>query len=134
MRDDAWLVLGLIGLCFLGFFVSSWLKDTVAAPGEADIAASLQASREANPAWPWDLIDAGTLQIGMSESMVLAALGTPDSTHESVDASGSHDEWVYSRADYSSVWILRRDGIDHRHKHNYERVDFENAIVTGWLQ
>ncbi len=92
MRDHVWLVLGLLGLTVLMVFVSSGLSRAVAANGEAAITARLEATRAANPGWPWDIIDAGTLEVGMTEEMVFAALGTPDSAAETTDASGRHTE------------------------------------------
>lgn len=49
--------------------------------------------------------------------MVLAALGTPDDSSETVDESGRHDDRIYKKTKYGSVWTQRRDGIGHRYKH-----------------
>ena len=134
MRDNAWIVIGLMGLTVLMLFVSSSLSRAVAAEGEATISEALAATRAENPDWPWDVIDAGTLQRGMSEAMVLAALGTPDTTIEAEDSSGRHTRWIYAEEKYGSVWTRRRDGIDHRYKHPYEFVEFQDGAVTSWVE
>lgn len=134
MNDHPWLVLALIALPVLMLLVSTGLSHAVAAPGEAAIAASLEATRAANPDWPWDTIDAGGLELGMSKDMVLAALGTPDDITETVDESGCREDWIYTKGKYGSVWTQRRDGIDHRYTHPYESVHFDDGVVTGWVE
>ncbi len=134
MNDHPWLILALIALPVLMLFVSTGLSHAVAAPGEAAIAASLEATRAANPGWPWDKLDAGVVELGMSKDMVLAALGTPDNVIETADVSGNHEEWAYRKSKYGSVWTQRRDGVDHRYKHPYESVHFDDGIVTGWVE
>jgi hypothetical protein len=66
--------------------------------------------------------------------MVLAALGTPDDSSEAVDESGRHEDWIYRKTRYGSVWTQRRDGIGHRYKHPYESVHFDDGIVTSWTE
>lgn len=138
MRDDLgllWLALGVCVLSLLGVFVSGWLLDRAAAPGEAAIAAKVQATKEANPNWPWTVIDTGMIRLGMSEAMVLAALGDPDVTNESVGAWGSDEQWVYASHDDPgdvTSWSHLLEGIDHRATHRYKYVYFENGILTSW--
>ncbi|MDD5265288.1 MAG: hypothetical protein PHU43_10710 [Candidatus Bipolaricaulis sp.] len=103
MNHHPWLVLALIALRVSMPFVSTGLSHAVAAPGEAAIAADLEATRAANPGWPWDMIGAGVLELGMSKDMVLAALGTPDGVTETVDESGRHEDWIYTKGKYGSV-------------------------------
>lgn len=134
MNDRPSLALALIALPILMLFVSTGLSHAVAAPGEAAIAASLEATRAAHPGWPWDTIDAGALELGMSKDMVLAALGTPDDSSETVDESGRHEDRIYRESEYGSVWTQRRDGVDHRYRHPYESVHFDDGAVTSWVE
>jgi hypothetical protein len=70
----------------------------------------------------------------MPRHTVLAALGTPDAVNETVDESGRHEDWIYRKAKYGSVWTQRCDGIDQRYEHSYDSVHFDDGVVTRWVE
>jgi len=139
MSDDTkgWIVFGLlvVGLVLLVGFGTARLDEAMV-QGEAEIAAGRQTVKMLHPDWPWDLLDAGTIQLGMSEIMVLLALGTPDLKNETVDASGTHGQWIYRSTpgghDAATIQYYTLQGTYHRATHRYEYVYIDNGVLTAW--
>jgi hypothetical protein len=141
MSDD-YSLLGLLGTLALGVLAvlvlmwSSARTDSLIAGNAAQAMEWVQEAKAENPDWPWGSIDAGTIELGMSDVMVRAAIGWPDDFVDSEDAGGSHWQWVYDKnyGDDSKAFIQRNMGIDHRVSHRYDYVYFENGVVTGWTR
>lgn len=138
-----WLLLGLAAACLLAYVGIQSVTASQAAQREGLIAAHRQAMKAIYPGWPWDLLDAGTITLGMSEDMAMMALGDPDIINETVDVSGSHVQWAYrphsdeNTQNSDGSWNVtvsshRMNGIDHRATHAYEYVYFDNGILTAW--
>lgn len=129
-----WIGVAVAAAVGLAALAGTWALQAADARGEAAIAARLAAVREANPSWPWAVLDAGEIVLGMTEGMVLVALGAPDQQTVTVDADGVRREWTYTPDDARRLGSARREAVDHRAAHAYETVYFIDGIVTGWAR
>jgi len=66
------------------------------------------------PDWPWPLINAHRVQLGMTKEMVQTSLGRPNDITRSVGSRGVSEQWVYGS--YPSTMYLY----------------FKNEILTSW--
>ncbi len=74
-------------------------------------AAELTHLQHLHPDWPWGLITAGKIQLGMTDEMVLASWGVPDDINRSVYSWGIHEQWVYRRDDFHAYYLYFEDGV-----------------------